>query len=510
MGTKAGKVGRLAFFLGGWLFSVCLAPGQNETPAPEGHRVVSLSLEALDTSNRVIFEDVDGGPEREVLVLSDGGLDVFQFNEARTGLTRMGRFPLGRYQGILGFARLDPESKRTPIVMDDSGIRSLHLTQPHERSVLKQTLAIPSSPKLTLALVGVDFHGTGREHLLVPGTVSYQLLRSNNRGRFDSLELPGAWRQNRLQLSSDDGPHNPIIPAMRRLEVGQHSQAEHVSVFTGDDTLPAVFVVVSTVGGGESIRYDQFPLRLGGNFPTRPSSSLTLPHDPRAEDLPVRMADGRIRVVRAVSNLDLLAPRTNFTLHETQARPLGRWTSRDPIGLAAVTPLADSEGPSLITASLRIQAGSTPDMAGLVTGKPLTYILSAYRPSADGKTWVNQPEELIRMDLSVDPAVPRTEVPFFFRDVNGDGLSDLIIRSDPGRIHVHLASDSGKFRQVPSYSVDVPADATLDFVDMNGDGSDDIVLVSRGKREVLIVQTSAKNQGGRSLLRRLNPLPIRR
>jgi hypothetical protein len=350
--------------------------------------------------------------------------------------------------------------------------------------------------------VGLDFDGDGKDELLLPEETGYVAFRMRGTGRPEPVKLPSRLRTPRFTLETDDGLVNPVIPAFRRFDLGRFQGVDTVALLSAEKGNASALVLSSSVDFGTRIRHEILPIKAGPELTGKPESTVVLSTDAHAEDLPIRMADGRIRVVRTRGNLDLLQPRTIVTLHEDSS-VVGRWTSRDPMGLGAVQSLAVGQGPSLVLATLSIQAGSVPDLAGMITGKPLNYRLLFFLPTPDGRSWSKEGQPGPELAVVIDPSQPRTDTPFYLNDVTGDGLADIVSRSSLNHIEVYVADSVGVYSSKPAWELNVEADSTIDFVDVNGDGTNELVASSRRASALQIV--TVKRHSDNSMLRRLYP-----
>jgi hypothetical protein len=467
-------------------------------------RTAILSLENLGPEDHVVLEQVLPTGGHQVVIPNGRGIGIYQLAPNGTSFRKVGDWTTGDKTGLVGFVRLEPGGARTPVLANGDGLWRLEADGPPV-PLLSRATSIPPGPEVRIGVVGLDFNGDGVDEVVLPDGNGYTVLSSVAARRPSAFRLPGKLQSPRLMLETDDGPVNPMLPPMRRVDMGRYQGVDTVALIPAQGGQGPALVLSSVTEMGARVRHEVFPIRVGGEPADRPSQIISLATDPMTEDLPVRMGDGRIRIVRTRGNLDLLQPRTDVTLHD-ESGILGRWTSRDPIGLGAVVPLADGESPSLVMATLALQAGSVPDMAGMVSGKPLSYRLQFFPPAPDGRSWIQEPVMGPELGIVVDPSLPRLDLPFVIRDLNGDGLGDIVARVSPSRIQIFLAQNTGFFGSSPRFTVDVAPDATLDFVDVDGNRIDDVVLTSRSRLELRLI--SLVDEGGRSLLRRLNPRRI--
>jgi hypothetical protein len=507
------KTNRLPSLLDGfgsrrWIPAILVA-GMASLPAMVSGQELQtavLSLAGLDGEKPVVVDSVLPGTGLQIVQLSEQGLEVHGLKPDRSGFVKAGTFSLDGKRGILGFARPQSDSVRIPLLVDADGLWKLSLNGPAE-SLLRRSYAVPPLQSSAFSLLGLDLDSDGVDEICLPETGGMTLFTGIWNARPEAIKLPQRMRSQRALLESDQGQVNTVVPPMRRLDAGRYSGADIAAQLPASGNSPAVLVLSTPYDQGGRIRYEVFFMRSAQDIAQRPAQTIGLPNDPRAEDLPVRNADGRVRVLRTIGNLDLLQPRTEVSLHD-ENQIVGQWATRDPIGLGLTASLAAGAPPSLVLANLDLQAGSAPDMAGMIAGKPLSYRLVFYPPTADGKGWNSAAESGPELKIIVDPSQPRTEMPFALRDATGDGLADLVARIAPGQVSVHIATGPGKFPGNSNLTLDVPEDSILDFFDMDGDGADDVVVSSRSRKEIRVHFVSSGTKP--SLIRRLNPRRILR
>jgi hypothetical protein len=122
-----------------------------------------------------------------------------------------------------------------------------------------------------------------------------------------------------------------------------------------------------------------------------------------------------------------------------------------------------------------VNADSAPDLA-TPNGANVSILLNAAR-AASGFTLAQQ--LAVRSPFSVALA-----------DVDGDGRPDLVVASEdrPAGLAVFLNDGSGRFREDPSARHDMPAGAKNVAVgDIDGDGLGDIVAVSWGGAQIVVL-----------------------
>ncbi len=252
-------------------------------------------------------------------------------------------------------------------------------------------------------------------------------------------------------------------------------------------------IYTSTLPGPNSRqmeRYEVFVQRKDMTFGTEPYQVLDVPYDGNS-DVTFRdiNSDHRLDAIVVRSNFDLVNPKTlikiyisNSKAQQVFTRETERYITKDPIGLVRIADFNSDGVVDFATTFFSYQFGSAEDIVDLALENKLTFKLQFF-PGLPGKGFDRRPAFEKELTLNMKTETYRGYAPLLIvDDLNNDRIMDLIVRSAEDRLRIYPSQNGLAFAKDPAATVDIPADAAVDIEDVNGDGLSDILVSSVSKQ----------------------------
>lgn len=142
---------------------------------------------------------------------------------------------------------------------------------------------------------------------------------------------------------------------------------------------------------------------------------------------------------------------------------------------ARIAPL-DEQRQIVVTASVQVGVRA---IIGALFSRSVTMRIEIYPPDENG-TIAEEPSDTIKSRIKFDFSSGQVEFPTIaFGDIDGDGVSDLILKRRRGMLEWRRGDSGGRFsKDAADLDVMGPTDGTnVTLVDLNGDSRDEIVVL---------------------------------
>jgi hypothetical protein len=347
-----------------------------------------------------------------------------------------------------------------------------------------------------------DLNGDGLDDLLLPEQNGFAILRQTAPLQFQSVKLPrNAYAvSNRYSFQRLLAAEPPRIPAISAF-VGQRRGVDNLLLFDANGDGRQDLIYTATVPAAGSLEADRYEVFLQGEnfvFPSQPRQVMEVPYEWNA-DVTFRdlNRDGWLDAIVVQSNLDIVNPRTVVKFYTAQRargqltmRESERFVTKDPIGIVRVDDFNRDGYTDFALTYFSYQFGSAEDIVDLALANRITFRLQFFLAAgASGFTRRPDAEQEFQISMKADSYSGYPPL-HFVRDMNGDGITDLVLRSDEGKAEVYVSDGAVRYRRQPSADINLPQDSILSFEDLNADGLTDILISSR-QRETVMIYLSA-------------------
>ncbi len=477
-------------------------------------RPVSLPKEFVGADCRIHPVNVIGDAACEIVVVQGQTVNIFVPEEGKLRLFQKILLPIpGRANGktYYGFARLGNAGLYSIVILTPDGIlyyptEADHVLDAPKVLVKRQMIQGQSSGKPVQYFdFALDLNKDGLDELLVPEQNGFSILRQASPMRFETVPLPrNPFRQESIFRFHRELPEDPErVPAISGSITNRKGVDDLLFYDSNGDGLQDL--VYSTTRPGpnskEVERYDVFLQRKGLVFDSKPSQSLEVPYESNA-DVTFRDVnrDGRLDAVIVKSNFDIVNPKTvvKFYIAGPQqyqlfTRETVRFVTKDPIGLVRLADFNADGSVDFAMTYFSYQFGSVEDIVDFALASRLRFKLQFFLGERGGQGFARQPSAEKELVISMKAESYRGYPPVMVTDdLNGDKIMDLVVRSDEGTLDVYGSQGALTYPKDPDQSFSIPADAVVDYEDVNGDGLNDILVSSVLKQSFTIYVTSPK------------------
>ena len=408
------------------------------------------------------------------------------------------------------FARLGNKDRYSLVFMTPEGVYHYPLgpdgllAQP--TILLKRPTALERTGEGSLQYFdfAIDLNNDGLDELLLPQDKGFAIFRQDTNLQFTEINLPrSAQRVSKTfffqQLLSPDPPRVPAASGalVRRRGV------ENLLLYdaNGDGLQDLIFSkVVPGPGSKELERYEIFLQGPRMAFNAEPSQTIEVPYEVNA-DVTFRDfdRDGRLDAVAIQSNMDVVNPRTVMKFfmatrdkNQMFTRETDRFVTRDPIGIVRLADFNRDGYTDFALTNLSYQFGSAEDIVDIVLASKVGFKLQFFLGGPKG--FSHKPSAEKELQLSMKPDSYDGYPPLYIvDDMNGDGISDLVVRTDQETVQIFVSQAGLAFPGQPNETLTVPEDAQLTFRDLNGDRLTDLIVSSRKKETARVYLSGPGN-----------------
>lgn len=492
------------------LFSVPMARADRRT-----YSVTSLDFprKSVPAGCRVHPVNLLGDGRLELLVVDGENAVLYQLSERSYSQVQEISLPLPSGDDgkvFYGFARLEPGAPHSLVVMTSGGI--LHYPRAGDRLANEPAMLLAEEPIRGAASgarvqhfdFALDLDGDGLDELFVPQPNSFQIYRQNPPGAFAKVKLPrNPYSEQKMFQFESLLPADPYrVPTASALLVNQRG-VDNLLLFDVNADGKQDFIFWETVPGPESReveRYEVFLQRDNMQFRDSPDQVIEIPYEPNA-DVTFRdlNRDGLLDAIMIQSNLDFVTPRTVVKFFIAQsakqrafARETERFVTKDPVGIVRIADFNGDGYDDFALTYFSYQFGSAEDIVDIVVASKLRFKLQFYlwRPQGEMPRAPDHEKELqVNMKAESYSGYPPLYV---VDDMDGDGLMDLVVRPDEGKLEVYASAGTLDFRRQPSAEINVSPDAVITFEDLDGDGLNDMLIYSKSRQSLGLYLSSPK------------------
>ncbi|MBM3336038.1 VCBS repeat-containing protein, partial [Candidatus Sumerlaeota bacterium] len=260
----------------------------------------------------------------------------------------------------------------------------------------------------------------------------------------------------------------------------------------GDGRLEMIVEKRDRTGEPTLVRAECFALRDESHFSTSPTQVRTAEGGRGNQSFMDLNGDGFLDMLRVESNLDILNPRTAIEVflsppaaaHRFE-RPTAGYVTRDPIGIALVGDWNGDGLADLAFSQFDYSLSSADDLTSLLIGREITLTLRFVFGRPTG--FPQKPDQdlrlaMIRNESFRPPLFPPITMD---GDFDGDGVSDLLVRSRPDRCDLYLARKAGELSRRRAESFSIPSEGAWHIVDLDSDGRSDVLTFDPDRKRLI-------------------------
>jgi len=471
-------------------------------------RKVQVPEGIVHPESRVHPVNLLGDPTKELAVVRRNEVAIYQLQANAYVAVQRVLLPAGAgTEGrriYYGFASLTPGTPKSMVVLtptgllfyplDPNGLINGQPQQFYEGSLAKGDGAGSPVQYYDLAL---DFDADGVDELLVPEESGFAILHRGAAETYRKVPLPrNAFTRDSSFRFSRDVLEDPVRPSFFTAAAGTRRGVDDLLFYdaNGDQKLDLIYSSTDIVEGSREVeRYDVYMQRSGMQFESKPNQSLAVPYDSTAQSTFRDVnADGVLDTVLVRSNLDIVNPRTilKFFVGKKQqqlqvfSRETDRFVTKDPLGIVRI---ADFNGDKLVDFAMTFfsyQMGSAEDIVDLALANKIRFKLQFYL-GRGSRGYNRQPDAEKEITLETKLEDFRGNPPVLFsHDLNGDGVTDLLVRTEDERLDVYPSRDGLNFGNKAEQTISIPADSQLVLEDLNGDGRTDLLVTSAPRQHL--------------------------
>lgn len=491
------------------LFFLMLAVGNGFA---QDVRLVRFGLDeaAISPQTQVHPVNLLGGPELELVLVSNDGHAVI-YGQTPNGFVPVQRLPLplppSQGQHVYyGFARIESPERYSLVILAPGSVNyyplenNLLASQPQtlfNTELVSQQSPGPVHRHFDMAL---DFDGDGIDELLLPADNGFSISRRTPEGTYSRIALPReAFSVEQSFTFSRDVPEDSVRPRFFTSTLERSRGTSNLLFFDANNDGRLDLIYSSTAIGPTSTqveRYDVFLQQDGLKFDSRPSQSFAVPYDSQA-DVTFRdiNQDGYLDAILVRSNLDVVNPRTVIKFYignktgdyQVFTRETDRFVTKDPVGLVQLSDFNNDGVTDFATTFFSYQFGSMEDIVDLAFANRIQFRLQFFlgRP---GQGFPRRPDSEQQVTLNTRLENFRGNPPVMLvKDMNGDGMMDLVVRNSPTEIQVTFSNANFGLANSVAGSFTIPENASLSFTDINADGLNDIIISDPGSRHLSVI-----------------------
>jgi hypothetical protein len=229
------------------------------------------------------------------------------------------------------------------------------------------------------------------------------------------------------------------------------------------------------------LRAECFALRDSLHFSTSPMQVRTAKADRGSQTFLDLNGDGWLDLLRVESNLDIVNPRTAIAVFLSPPvreyafdQPTRRYLTHDPVGMVLYGDWNRDGLRDIAYSQFEYTFGSTEDLISLILGREVTVTLRLLHGGRDG--FSQKSDQDVRLQIRNRCFNPHVFPPLSMEgDFNGDGVSDLLVRSRLERCEIYLSQSGGRLATRPAETFSMAVEGLWRIGDLDGDGRSDIL-----------------------------------
>lgn len=470
---------------------------------------ITVPATAIDGRTQVHPVNLLGGPEKElVLVNGSGQLLIFAFTGS--GFSHVQTLPLplppDKEQHLYyGFARVLSADVHSLVILSPGSVSVYpvenHLLAHTPQTLFQTKLISQKSPGPTHRYfdMALDFNNDGFDELLLPADNGFTIHRRLESGGYGQIALPrNAFKEESQFTFSRDIPDDPVRPTFFMSSLSQRKGVSDLLFFDANNDGRLDLIYSSTATGDRTRqveRYDVYHQTGNLTFSGSPDQSFAVPYDSQA-DATFRDInnDGKLDAILVRSNMDIVNPRTVVKFYiasgkgyEIFSKETDRFVTKDPVGLVQVNDFNNDGVPDFAMTFFSYQFGSMEDIVDLAFSNKIQFRLQYFMGrGAEGFSRQPDAEQPITLNTKLENFRGNPPV-MITRDMNGDGLMDLVVRPAATELQVYLTRGNYSVSPSPAGSWKIPENATLSFMDMNSDGLCDIIVSDAASKHLSVI-----------------------
>jgi len=253
-----------------------------------------------------------------------------------------------------------------------------------------------------------------------------------------------------------------------------------------------LIVLTRDTGTSPRLRAECYALRDSLHFSTSPIQVRTAEADRGNQSFLDLNGDGWLDLLRVESNLDIVNPRTAIEVFLSPPvreyafdQPTRRYLTHDPVGMVLYGDWNRDGLGDIAYSQFEYTFGSTEDLISLILGREVTVTLRLLHGGRDG--FSQKSDQDLRLQIRNRCFNPHVFPPLSMEgDYNGDGVSDLLVRSRLERCEIYLSQSKGQLATRPAESFSIPPEGLWHIGDVDGDGRSDIVTFDPDRPSITV------------------------
>jgi hypothetical protein len=334
-----------------------------------------------------------------------------------------------------------------------------------------------------------DLDGDGVPEIWMPHPDGIEFWRRKPEGSsWEKIETPPLVARARQSAGALPIRSSAVQPPLSSLAFNytQSYPPFNLMDLDGDGRTEMVVLARDSSARPPTSRAECYAMRDSLHFSTSPMQLRAVRTERGSQAFLDLNGDGFLDLLRVDSNLDFVNPRTTVAAFiSTAAREYVfdktpfHYATHDPLGMVLYGDWNRDGLADLAYSQFEYTFGSTDDLVNLILGREISVILRLVYGNRSG--FPGKADQDVRLQIRNRCFNPHLFPPLSMEgDFNGDGASDLLVRSRPERYDIYLAKQGGRqitTRAAGTFSIEVEGLCRLD--DLDSDGCTDVLTFDR-------------------------------